>query len=150
ELDTAVSPSYASQVTRLYPRGVRVYLEWFPTLYLDPALCGVLGIGVLVAAGGLLIPRRGAERRAEALLPPSFASTLLAFATFVGHAEARFLLPAFPAVFLLMSRGLLAVAAAASRRSPLAAAAIVALPLAWAGHQQLASTAAFMRQHSRS
>jgi hypothetical protein len=145
-----VSPTFAAQVARLYPHGLRPYLGWFPALYLDPALCAVLGIGVLVAARGLLVARRGADRRADALLLAWLASTPLAFGTLVRHAEARYLLPVFPAVFLLMSRGLLAVSAAVARRSRLAAAVLVALPLAWAAHQQLASTAGWMRHHARS
>jgi 4-amino-4-deoxy-L-arabinose transferase-like glycosyltransferase len=150
EMEAAVSPTYAAQVAQVYPRGLRAYLGWFPTLYLDPALCAVLAVGVLVAARGLLLARRGADRRPEALLLAWLASTPLACAALVGHDEARFLLPVFPAVFLLMSRGLSVVSLAAARRSRLAAAALLALPLAWAAHQQLASTAGWMRHHSRS
>jgi 4-amino-4-deoxy-L-arabinose transferase-like glycosyltransferase len=150
ERDAVVSPTFAAQVARLYPHGLRPYLGWFPALYLDPALCAVLAIGVVVAARGLLVARRGADRRVEALLLAWLASTPLAFGTLVRHAEARYLLPVFPAVFLLMSRGLLAVSATVARRSRLAAAALVALPLAWAAHQQLASAAGWMRHHARS
>jgi 4-amino-4-deoxy-L-arabinose transferase-like glycosyltransferase len=148
--EAAVSPTYATRVPMLYPRGLRAYVEWFPSLYLDPFLCALLVLGAIAVARQLVRARDGEVRRRAALLLAWPVATLLVFGALIDHAEARFLLPLFPAAFLLIARGLGVASALASRRSRLAAAAIVALALACAGHRQVATTGAWMQRYSLS
>jgi 4-amino-4-deoxy-L-arabinose transferase-like glycosyltransferase len=139
EREAAVSAFYVEKVPERYASGLRVYLEWFPSHYLDPLLTALLLLGVVLVGVDWLRRREDGNTRRDLLVLCWIVLTLLGFGALVGHSEGRFLLPLFPAVFYLIANGMLGLHTAVARASRAIAVALVAALLAHAGWTQLRS-----------
>lgn len=136
ERDASVSATYAARVSESYASGLLPYLVQLPSQLLDWP-CVLLALaGAVLAAVDRVAPRPGADPRRDALVL-AWALGALVATPFAGHNEARFLLPLFPAIFLLAAHAVFRLHAALARRSRGLAWLAVALLLGQAAVLQL-------------
>jgi 4-amino-4-deoxy-L-arabinose transferase-like glycosyltransferase len=145
EREAAVSSSYAAQVGERYAEGPSAYLAWLPSVHLDPILLAALLLALCFAAWDLRARAPGARRDLLLLL---CAGATFASVSAIGHAEARFLLPLLPLLFLLIARALARLYELAARRSAPVAAIALAVVLGASASLQLARAGQQLRAHA--
>jgi hypothetical protein len=145
----AVSPTYAARVADVYASGLRAYLELIPARLLDWVLVALIFAGVSLAVRDRFAPTAEADSRRDLLVLLWGVGALLMI-PLSGHNEPRFLLPVFPAAFLLIGHVLERLHASLAPRSRVAAAIAILVLLAWPVAEQVRRAQEFIERNAGS